>query len=264
MSKLARSVGTRAKGAEAPVEYEIPRDAIAEAIVNAVAHRDYSSNAAIQVMLFADRLEIWNPGQLPPGLTPEWLRAPHSSIPKNPLIADPLFLAHYIEKAGSGILDMIRLCRESGLPEPDFEQRGNQFVVTLWRDWLTEEVIELLGLNDRQILCLKALKVEKHITTMEYQTLAECSRRTAARDLDGLLEKGVIQRRGAGRSAHYVLVRNRAINLPIVPSAADAGSSTSDDVNHAINVPNAPAHEADESKLTAGKTKMNTTGKTRA
>jgi len=61
MSKVDRTVGTRAQGPQAPVEYELPRDAVAEAIVNAVAHRDYTSNASVQVMLFADRLEVWNP-----------------------------------------------------------------------------------------------------------------------------------------------------------------------------------------------------------
>lgn len=65
MSKIARTVGTRAAGPAAPVDYELPREAVAEAIVNAIAHRDYASNASVQVMLFADRLEIWNPGQLP-------------------------------------------------------------------------------------------------------------------------------------------------------------------------------------------------------
>ena len=66
LSKLVRAVGTRAAGTEAPVTYELPREAVAEAIVNAVAHRDYASNASVQVMLFADRLEVWNPGELPP------------------------------------------------------------------------------------------------------------------------------------------------------------------------------------------------------
>lgn len=107
----------RAQGPQAPVDYEIPRAAIAEAIVNAVAHRDYTSNASVQVMLFSDRLEVWNPGELPVGLTPEMLYNPHPSIPRNPLIADPLFfLAHYIEKAGTGILDAVELCRLHGLP----------------------------------------------------------------------------------------------------------------------------------------------------
>ena len=126
MSKIARAVGTRAEGPEAPVQYELPRGAVEEAIVNAVAHRDYTSNASVQVMLFADRLEVWNPGHLPPPLTPESLRVPHASIPRNPLLAEPLFLVRYIEKAGTGILDMIALCRAAGLPEPQFRQDGGQ------------------------------------------------------------------------------------------------------------------------------------------
>jgi predicted HTH transcriptional regulator len=106
---------------------------VAEAIVNAVAHRDYTSNASVQVMLFVDRLEVWNPGQLPPPLTIATLRVPHASIPHNPLIADPLFLTRYAEKAGSGILDMIALCQKAGLSSPQFRQEGGQFIQTLWR-----------------------------------------------------------------------------------------------------------------------------------
>lgn len=133
MSKINRAVGTRAESSQAPVTYELPREAISEAIVNAVSHRDYTSNASVQVMLFADRLEVWNPGELPPPLTPELLRVPHASIPRNPLIADPMFLARYAEKAGSGILDMIARCREAGLPAPQFRQEGGQFIQTLRR-----------------------------------------------------------------------------------------------------------------------------------
>jgi len=64
MSKIARRVGTRALGPVAPVDYELPREAVAEAIVNAVAHRHYTSNASVQVMLFTDRLEVWTRQQL--------------------------------------------------------------------------------------------------------------------------------------------------------------------------------------------------------
>ncbi len=102
-------------------------------IVKAGAHRDYTSNASVQVMLFADRLEVWNPGELPATLTIDQLSRPHASIPRNPLIADPLFLARYAEKAGSGILDMIARCRGAGLPAPEFRQSGGQFIQILTR-----------------------------------------------------------------------------------------------------------------------------------
>ena len=209
MAKLSRSVGIRSAGPEAPVEYEIPKEVVSEAIVNVVAHRDYTSNAGIQVLLFADRLEVWNPGELPPGLTPQRLREPHPSIPRNPLIAEPLYLAHYIEKVGTGTLDMIARCRETGLPEPDFEQRADQFVVTIWRDWLTEEVMVDLGLNERQKKIVSYLKANQKITNAEYQSIVGVTRKTAARDLADLVAKGVVVRFGAGRGVFYVLAWKR-------------------------------------------------------
>ncbi|MBM4044299.1 MAG: DUF4062 domain-containing protein [Planctomycetes bacterium] len=138
LSKINRAVGTRARSTEAPVAYEIPPEVVREAIVNAVAHRDYTSHGSVQVMLFADRLEVWNPGTLPPSLTLEKLREPHGSIPGNPLLAEPLYLAKYIERMGTGTGDMIRRCRDAGLPEPEFALTHG-FVVTLRRR--TGEVI---------------------------------------------------------------------------------------------------------------------------
>ena len=217
LSKIARSVGTREIGPQAPVEYELPKQAVAEAIVNAVAHRDYTSNASVQVMLFADRLEVWNPGELPPALTPDRLREPHASIPRNPLIAEPLFLAHYVEKAGTGTLDMIDRCREAGLPPPHFEQRGGFFVTTIWRDWLTEAVMDSMGLNDRQRKAVFHVKQKGSISNMIYQTLADVSKRTAHRDLTGLVEKGAFQKVGKTGKGTFYELRKGAIKRPKVP-----------------------------------------------
>ena len=120
LARLSFAVGTRAASSQAPAAYEIPPEVIREAMVNAVAHRDYTSNGSVQVMVFADRVEIWNPGSLPPSLTLAQLRQPHGSVPANPLLAEPLYLAQYIERLGTGTADMIRRCREAGLPEPVF------------------------------------------------------------------------------------------------------------------------------------------------
>ena len=132
LSKIALSVGTRAESVRAPVTYEIPKEVVTEAIVNAVAHRDYTSNGSVQVMLFADRLEVRNPGRLVPPLTFEKLRVPHASVPGNPLLAESLYLAEYIERMGTGTLDMIRRCVEAGLPEPEFAVTDG-FVTTVGR-----------------------------------------------------------------------------------------------------------------------------------
>jgi ATP-dependent DNA helicase RecG len=205
LSKINRHVGTRAESVAVPVTYEIPSEVITEAIVNAVAHRDYTSNASVQVMLFADRFEVWNPGELPPGLTPDQLREPHASLPRNPLLADPLFLAHYAERAGTGTLDMIARCRDAGLPEPTFEQRGGQFVITVWRDWLTDKLLAELSLNERQTKALQFARAQGRVTSADLQEAAGCSRATALRDLDELVTKRILRRTGEKRGTHYLL-----------------------------------------------------------
>lgn len=222
MSTLVRSVGTREAGPAAPVEYEIPRAVIAEAVVNAVAHRDYASAAAIQVYVFSDRVEIWNPGELPPSLTPESLRQQHPSLPRNPLIAEQLFLAHYIEKVGTGTLDVIAGCQRAELPEPEFFQDGDQFVVRIWREWLTAEVLAGLDLNDRQATALSHLKSAREIGNTEYQSLIGVSKRTAHRDLTDLVDKGVLERLGiTGKGTTYVL-RKGATKGPKGPAEKPA------------------------------------------
>lgn len=126
--------------AVAGLPVEVMPQAGREAIVNAVTHRDYASNGSVQVMLLADRLEIWNPGELPSALSVAKLHHPHPSLPRNPLIADPMFLTRYAEKAGSGILDMLQQCQDAGLREPEFRQDGGFFVQTMWRPKSTAAV----------------------------------------------------------------------------------------------------------------------------
>ena len=132
---------------------------------------------------------------------------PHASLPRNPLIAEPLFLARYIEKAGTGTLDMIRLMGAAGLPTPEFRQDG-QFVLTLWRDSLTGRTLDLLGLNDRQRKAVAHVRTAGRIGNTEYQRVTGTTKKTASRDLDDLVAKGVMKKTGTtGRGTHYVLAR---------------------------------------------------------
>jgi len=132
LSRIDVSTGTRDKSVQVDIDYEIPRAVVAEAIVNAVAHRDYTSTGSVQVMLFKNRLEIWNPGKLPSNLTLSKLRKSHGSFPANPLLAEPMYLSGYIERLGTGTRDMIRLCKEKKLKEPDFKQE-DVFKTIIWR-----------------------------------------------------------------------------------------------------------------------------------
>ena len=210
LGKLNRPVGTRAEASRASGDFEVPRSVVAEAIVNAVAHRDYRNPGFVQVIVFADRIEVWNPGELPSGLTPEMLREPHGPLPRNPLIAEPLFRVKYVEKAGTGTTDMIADCIEAGLPEPDFKQHGPHFVTTIWRNWLTDKVLGDLGLNERQMKAVQYIKQNGRITNKELRELTGSVVRTVSRDFDELVKKGVLRKVGeTGRNTHYTLELNR-------------------------------------------------------
>jgi len=115
MSRIDAKVGDRDKTILADVESELPLQAVTEAIVNAVCHRDYTNNASVQVMLFKNRLEIWNPGQLPFGLTIEMLKTKHPSRPANPLLARPMYLYGSIEQVGTGTEMIVEECIAKGL-----------------------------------------------------------------------------------------------------------------------------------------------------
>jgi ATP-dependent DNA helicase RecG len=212
LSKVNRFVGLRTGSAAADTKYELPPDAVGEAITNACAHRDYNSNAAVEVRLLADRLEVWNPGALPGTLTLESLYRDHASVPNNPLLAEGLYLARYIERAGSGTLMMIDMCREAGLAQPMFELREGFFVTTLWRDWLTEEVLAGLDLNERQRKAVAFLKGHGRMSNADFQRVTGAIRKTAGRDLDDMVSKGIVEPRGRGRGAHYTLKRKRDNN----------------------------------------------------
>src|SRR5574344_1696576 len=132
MSRVDASGSDRNKGPQADIHYELPVQAVTEAIVNSVTHRDYTSNGSVQIMLFRDRLEIWNPGRLPFGLTTEKLTKIHSSKPTNPTLANAIYLAGYIERVGTGTNDMIEFCEKEGLHRPEFIE-DEDFRVIIWR-----------------------------------------------------------------------------------------------------------------------------------
>lgn len=96
-----------------------PEDAVREALINALAHRDYSaSSGGVSIHIFPRRLEIWNSGPLPDGVTEKNLPKGHISVLRNPDIAHVLYLRGLMEKAGRGSVLMVQQCRNAGLPDP--------------------------------------------------------------------------------------------------------------------------------------------------
>lgn len=185
--------------------WEYPIEALREAVVNAICHRDYTSSGNVQVRIFDDRLEVWNPGTLPEGLSIEDLSRPHDSRPRNKLIAHAFFLNKYIEQWGTGTLRMIDACRAADFPEPVFTETSGSFVVTFHKSKLTPEYLQELNLTERQIHAVEYVKEKGQITNQEYIRLTGVSRATATRDLTDLVQKGVLRQQGRGRGSFYEL-----------------------------------------------------------
>jgi ATP-dependent DNA helicase RecG len=202
---ISMSAIARGKGLEREERWEYPLDAVEEAVINALCHRDYADTSNVQVYLFEDRLEVWNPGLLPEGLSVDDLRVLHKSRPRNKLIAQVFFLAGHIERWGTGTLRVIDACRAAGLPDPEFEERAGSFIVRLRKSRLTDEYLQSLGLNERQRQAVAQIQIQREISSGWYQDAFQVSYRTAARDLSGLVEAGILSREGQGKTTVYRL-----------------------------------------------------------
>lgn len=182
-------------------KYEYPKDAVREALLNAVSHKDYSGGVPIQISVYPDKLIFWNEGQLPDDWTIEKLLEKHPSKPFNPDIANALFRSGYIESWGRGIRKMINECILFGIPKPKLFYDMSGFWVEFSKGTYNEKHLKSLGLNSRQIKAIKYLNENRRITNSEYQTIHKVSRNTATRDLTELVEKGLIKSsdtKGAG------------------------------------------------------------------
>jgi ATP-dependent DNA helicase RecG len=113
---------------------EIPAEALREALTNALCHRQWEKvNQIISIAIFDDRLEISNPGFLPPELPLELLKQPHSSYPYNPIMAEVLFQIKILEKWGTGVNRIIDVCHENNVPEPEWTNDQGRVTVTFKR-----------------------------------------------------------------------------------------------------------------------------------
>ena len=185
-------------------KWEYPLPAVREALINAVCHREYDANGSIQIRLYDDELDIWNPGGLLMPLTPEQLLQKHPSVPRNKLIANSLFYAGYIESWGGGALKIAELAKEAKLEVPEFISRPANSELILRKRVLTETKLKKMGLNERQVAAVLYVVEHDRLTSGEYQDRWNISRATAGRELGELVEKGILLRHGeAGRNIFY-------------------------------------------------------------
>ena len=187
-------------------KFEYPKDAVREALLNAIAHKDYSGGVPIQISVYSDKIIFWNEGQLPENWTVKNLLEKHASRPYNPDIANALFRSGYIESWGRGTIKIIRECKLAGIPEPVFSYDSSDISVEFRKDIYNEKYLQSLNLNDRQVKTVLFAKDKGKITNSDYQTLNNCSRNTASNDLTELVDKGLLKPSGQkGAGAFYRL-----------------------------------------------------------
>ena len=207
---------------------EIPLTSIREALFNAFCHRLYEDDAAVQVDIFWDSVDIYSPGLFPAGYTPEaYLTGEVSaSKPRNQLIARTLYRSGDIETYGTGLQRIKRECDEQGVPVEVFE-RGNAVHVRFMR---SEGIAA--GLSDtepqdssgkvrknsdefgkssgksfqRELQALEYMEKEGQVSSQEIMNFVSITDRGAQRLLNRLINMGIVTKVGSGRKTRYKLV----------------------------------------------------------
>jgi ATP-dependent DNA helicase RecG len=186
---------------------EYPSASVREALVNAVAHRDYRvTGRSIEIRMYTDRLEITSPGGLPAHITLDNIVEEHYS--RNPRLVNGLYQWGYIEELGLGIDRMIEDMVNAGHPPPKFEAKSHRFSVILYNAKDSSRVVQAWeqNMNERQMKAVEYMQRNETITNSDYRALCpHVGAETLRLDLVDLVAKGIILKIGDKRGTRYIL-----------------------------------------------------------
>ena len=208
--------GTIVKGFEGVSIPEYPFEAIREAIVNAIAHRDYTiPGDTITFYIYSDRIEIISPGR---SLVPLEDLGKVSPIHRNETLCNIFRYTSFMEHVGTGIFRMKRAMDEEGLRQPEFYNFTNNFRVTFWGRKGTEELpkelndddfldLRKIGLKNRQIKALELiLNQSQKLNAKSYSNMFNVSQPTASRDLNDMVQKNLITKEKEGKTTYFMKI----------------------------------------------------------
>jgi ATP-dependent DNA helicase RecG len=181
---------------------EYPAPALREMLLNAIVHRSYMGSFT-QMRVCDDKINLWNEGGLLEGISLEALKRSHKSKPRNLLIADVCFKGGLIDAWGRGTISIIDVCKNAGLPEPELIEEDGGFMVTLFKNNLTEDQLKKLGLNERQVDAILVYRSKREITSSEYAERYKISDRTARTDLTELVNKELLVKQGDYKTTKF-------------------------------------------------------------
>lgn len=195
--------------------YFVPEDALREALLNALCHKDYGSGIPVQISVYEDKLYIANCGQLPENWTIENLMSKHASKPFNPNIAHVFYLAGFIESWGRGIEKISNACKEDGVPQPkytihpadimiQFTAPENRLVRKKGND--NDTVVE--AVVDHVVDILALIKEMPGLTAKQIGEKLSISDRQAQRIMKKLKDSNKIKRIGSDRKGHWEVIEN--------------------------------------------------------
>ena len=185
-------------------KFEYPLNALREAIINALIHRNYQETADVRVFIFDNRVEVISPGTFPEGVSPD--EPTHK--PVNPTLSQFMFDVGFIERYGAGIRMMQRLCREWGNKAPCYEFHPLETKIIFDSPIQESTFIEIDDiseqLNERQKNAFFYVQRNGQITRKEYIEINHVSVRIAYEELRDLTDKGLLHVTGKGRGTKYV------------------------------------------------------------
>lgn len=191
--------------------YELPTEAIREAIVNATTHRNFLDRACVQVAVYDDRVEITSPGMLYGGLTIAQIKEGGSKI-RNRCVAEVFSRMKIIESWGTGIKRMFSSCKEYGIREPELLEIGDSFRVNLYRPSYNEvhqkvhqssPKSSLKDRNQTQQKILDMILENPEITQIAMAEKLDITSRAIKKNIKELIDKGLVERIGSARKGYW-------------------------------------------------------------
>lgn len=213
------NLGAEISGLVRTDAYELPTEAIREAIVNATTHRNFLDRACVQVAVYDDRVEVTSPGMLYGGLTIEQIKEGGSKI-RNRCIAEVFSRMKIIESWGTGIKRMFSSCKEYGIREPELLEIGDSFRVNLYRPSYNalhqsvpksepESIPEtapksvLKNLNKTQQKIIGIILKNPKVTQAEIAEQLNISTSAVKKSMKEIVNVGILARIGANKGGYW-------------------------------------------------------------
>lgn len=193
--------------------YFVPDEALREALLNALCHKDYASGVPIQISVYEDKLYIGNCGRLPENWTKENLMSKHASKPFNPNIAHVYYLAGFIESWGRGVEKICDSCKKSDVPNPEYTINPGDIMIKFSapKSENSTDVGVNVGVNvgvklsKTEQKILQYIREDRNITTKELAEKIGVTTRTVERNIQKLKDKNLLERSGADKNGEWIV-----------------------------------------------------------